>query len=638
MLKNTGTLTIGHQTRISTVTKQLRISNITQANRVDYYNVINKGKISVLNVENNVDSVYVAGITWILPYDIRPFEMVNVLNEGDIVTAAFKGNTTVSGSVTGQSFAHTTFSSDLNVRNLYVAGLVNINVGHIINSMNTGTITSTYSELLKGIHGTANTFVGGINTFNYNLIQDAANTGLIEYTNESTQSVSYFAATTNISTTNSSTFGGISITYTGGLVLGGIVGALGDKSATILVGHRNFGTDKFVAEVIDTSNDGDIYGKAKEYVRSGGILGIALSVELASGTYANTSSNVTPGTFTTAAIGSGDPIGQSLLSNGLNYGNVYAVTQSIGSYADQNGIVQTGNNIDDNRYANSLRPGINASAGGVVGYGLTRMVRMLNHGVISSTDVAGGIIGSTYILGGVNQSSTPITTVEINTAVHYGKVRAIKTGYFNSSRVYVYENNRYNSFNYNENENFENGNRYYLLNEYDNFIHYRATSSSLIETFQQGRRGFGGVFGRLQRGNYGTMRSTEFKNVMNMDKEIDMIGRVDSNQHGSLVYYRFFTGEETYFTAKEKDTTPNAFAGFKFNDTLTYNFQNANIEFTVRRVASSNYIVENLRIISGSVTKNESFTKKVMRPTSTSTSNQAMSYSKTLNPGYILQK
>ena len=75
---------------------------------------------------------------------------------------------------------------------------------------------------------------------------------------------------------------------------------------------------------------------------------------------------------------------------------------------------------------------------------------------------------------------------------------------------------------------------------------------------------FGGIFGRLQRGNYGTMRSTEFKNIMNMDEDIDMIGRVDANLPGSLFYYRFFTGTETYFTAKEKDTTPNAFAGWKY--------------------------------------------------------------------------
>lgn len=40
-----------------------------------------------------------------------------------------------------------------------------------------------------------------------------------------------------------------------------------------------------------------------------------------------------------------------------------------------------------------MRTGINASAGGVIAYGLTEMIRMINHGTISSTDVARGIIG-----------------------------------------------------------------------------------------------------------------------------------------------------------------------------------------------------------------------------------------------------
>ena len=238
---------------------------------MDYYNVINSGQVNVLNINNTNESIYVSGITWLLSYDNRPFEMNNVVNEGKIVTAGIQSNTTISGTVTGPSFAHTTFSANLVVRNLYVAGIVNINVGHITNSMNIGDITSTYASGLKDILGTANTFVGGINTFNYNLIQDTANTGLIEFTNSSDTSVSHFAATTNITTTNNSTFGGISIAYTGGIVIGGIVGAIGDLSATILIGEINLGSAQIVAQVIDTANNGHVYGKAKEYVRSGGI-------------------------------------------------------------------------------------------------------------------------------------------------------------------------------------------------------------------------------------------------------------------------------------------------------------------------------------------------------------------------------
>ena len=632
---NYGELKVGDASYTTNVSLKLKISNITQANKLDYYNVTNSGDVKVLNINNTNDSIYVSGIAWILAYINRPYQMRNVINEGDIITAGIKGNTTVQGTVTGTSFAHTTFLANLNVRNLYVAGIVNLNVGEIVNAFNIGKITSYYSSNVKDINGTANTFVGGINTFNYNLIQDAANSGLIEYTNSSASASSYFAATTNMSSTNNSTFGGISITYTGGLVLGGIVGALGDISGTELTGYKTYTGQAPVAQVLDTANNGDVFGKAMEYVRSGGILGIALGVELASGTYENRSTGtITAGPFTTAVIGSGDPVGQSLLSNGLNYGNIYAVTANVGNYGTTFG---TGSGNTD---ANAIRPGINAVAGGVIAYGLTRMVRMLNHGVVSSTDVAGGIVGSTYILGGTSQATTPVTTVEINTAVHYGQIKAIKIGAYNNSRVFVVNMSTYNAFTYNENENFNNSSRYYQTNEYADYIYYRGnTTNNYIETYQQARRGFGGIFGRLQRGNYGTMRSTVFRNVMNMDANIDMIGRVDSNLPGSLVYYRFFTGEETYYTAKVDDKTPNAFAGWTYSSNIRYNYQNATVKFTVRRSGSfSTYYVTDIEVLSpNTVTEVKQVNKVVMRENATSTSGVSITYNTPNFVGFTLQ-
>ena len=56
------------------MSKQLRVSNITQATRIDYYNVINSGRINTLNINNINGSIYVAGIAWILPYDNRPLK------------------------------------------------------------------------------------------------------------------------------------------------------------------------------------------------------------------------------------------------------------------------------------------------------------------------------------------------------------------------------------------------------------------------------------------------------------------------------------------------------------------------------------------------------------------------------------
>src|SRR5690554_7874806 len=75
------------------------------------------------------------------------------------------------------------------------------------------------------------------------------------------------------------------------------------------------------------------------------------------------------------------------------------------------------------------------------------MVRMINHGTISATDVAGGIVGATYILGGENANTSPTTDVNINTAVHYGKIKVARTsGYAN--------------INYNENETYATTNYY----------------------------------------------------------------------------------------------------------------------------------------------------------------------------------
>lgn len=602
-VENKGSLTVGSESSEVVVTKLLKVSNITQATRVDYQNVMNSGNINVLRLSNTNASIYVSGVAWILAYDNRPYLMRDVVNNGDIYTAGIKGNTTVKGTVSGERFRDTDYSGNLDVRNLYVGGLVNINVGEIKNAFNLGKITSNYSGSVCDIVGTANTFVGGIVTFNYNLVQDAANSGLIEYTNSSSASESHFAGTTNASSTNNSVFGGICINYTGGLVIGGIVGAFGDVQGTELTGHaQGFPEDEPpVATVKDVANNGDIYGKAKEYVRSGGILGIALSVELASGTYENKSSGtITAGPFTKAVIGSEDPIGQSLLSNGLNFGNIYAITQTIGDYGTTYG-TGTGANT-----ANARRPGINACAGGVIAYGLTQMVRMINHGVIASTDVAGGIVGATYILGGSDSTTSPLTTVNINTAVHYGKIKAAKNGY-------------YSNFTYRATENFDDTNRYWE-NDDPTFL-FAGVGSLDRARYQNGRRGFGGIFGRLQRGINGKMESTQFKNIMNMDPDIDMVGRVDSNMPRSLVYYRFFTGEDTYFTAKINDTSPNALVGWYTSKNVDYIFTNAHVKFTVAQ-SSGTYYVRKIEVIDNvddptddkTVLRNIHGNKAVMRP------------------------
>ena len=165
--------------------------------------------------------------------------------------------------------------------------------------------------------------------------------------------------------------------YNGGITLGGIVSAFGDDLAFILDG---FGRNKgLTAKLIDSSNNGDIFGKASQYVRSGGVLGTALGTELTAGTDNATSNNANK-KFASNATGAGDRVGNSILSNGLNFGDIYTMTNIRAVYT----------NVDE-------RLGIYSSAGGVIAYGLCKMTRMLNHGKVSSNDVAGGIVGSTYI-------------------------------------------------------------------------------------------------------------------------------------------------------------------------------------------------------------------------------------------------
>lgn len=564
-VENKGRLLVGSETEDVDVETTLKVSNITQATKVDYYNVINSGDINVLRINNKAD-LYVAGITWILPYILRAYIMKDVVNEGNIITAGILGNTVIS-SHSGTNYTETNYSGTFStIHNLYVAGLVNLNVGEITNIFNLGKISSKYDENIYDIKGTANSFIGGIVTFNYNLVQDAANSGNIIYTNSNTSARSYYAGVVNNGSYNTR-LGGITIVYEGGLTIGGIAAAIGNIAATVLNGYKEGfinGTEpdnttmprplKY-AQILDTINSGDIFGKAKEFVRSGGVLGLALSAELASGTYESRNTNVTDGPFGRGILGAADPIGKSLLSNGLNYGNIYAITSTIGNL---NGSIGTGSASNS---ANFLRPGINASAGGVVAYGLTTMIRMINHGTIASTDTAGGIIGATYILGNTT------TEVDINTAVHYGKVK-------------VARRENFNLIEYDENETFEAGQKYHGDN---NEIMFPDHGYDLAR-YHNNKRGFGGLIGRLQRGYYGYMVATNFINIMNMDPYVDLIGRTDMHSAtASRSYFQLHRGDQdiTYYSARENDTTGYVAVGWYKSLVRSFSFNNARVKFTV---------------------------------------------------------
>lgn len=570
-VENKGQILVGSiSATTSNVTVELEVAGITLSNNVYYNNVINSGDIRLLRLNQSAE-VWVSGISKRLSYNSTlndEYTMKNTINKGAIITALISGNTAVSGS-SGSG----TYSSTITNRNVYVSGLVNVNSGEMTNVFNSGTLSSTDigGTGLQHITGSANVYAGGIATFNYNLIQDAANTGTLNYTSTTTAATSLVAGTTDL-------FGGMVYAFDGGIVLGGVVAAFGDNSAAILSGHgQNTG---IIAKLIDSSNNGDVYAKAPQFARAGGVLGIALGTEVTAGTDAATSSTGVVKKFATNTTGAGDPVANSILSNGLNFGNIYAFTNLRGEYT---GVDQ--------------RLGIYSAAGGVIAYGLCKMTRMLNHGKISSNDVAGGIIGATYIFGSSNQSlPMPVTKVDIDTAVHYGQVEAfIQTQYANAT----FEGRNTTSL-------------YYTSGNRTTFLFGSNTSISMGT-----KPGYGGIFGRLQRGTLGVMTSTTFKNILNMDPNIDMIGRADQTSIGSFFFYRFGQDgvQDTFYSARTGDTSTAVVVGFNevvrtynylTNITATFYFRRELIQpenqyiYLVVRIAGSgrgNYTTDTARVI-----------------------------------------
>lgn len=588
---NNGDLSVVGTSVIAT-TGETRIAGITQSYNVDYENIYVSGNITVGNFKQGAH-LYVAGIGWILPYcnGDSPNYAKNCLNEGKIVTYNIQGETTITDDA-GTGSTDTNFAATTTAHNLYVGGLFNLNVGNLTNSMNRADITSLEGSNPE-IAGTCNTFVGGLVTFNYNLIQDCANSGNIMYTNSS-------AGTTYVAggDTPNSLFGGMIFAYNGGLALGGVCSVLGDTKALILNnGSISYGYQKEIdAQILDSSNNGNVFGKANQYVRSGGVLAVALGVEITAGndstayTY-GANNNTAAKTFSNFDVGSQDSIADSLLSNGLNFGNICAITNKIGSVSYSG--PQGGNQ--------GCRPGIYSCAGGVIAYGLCKMNRMINHGVVSSCDVAGGVIGATYILGTPdNQNNLNITLVDINTAVHYGKVKAAKYG-------------RYGTFNYDNMDDYTSNNLYYSDGD-TTFIFKKANNVSNLAMNQDQKRGFGGIFGRLQRGNRGLMQSRQFNNILNMDPNVDMIGRADGSGYEAYMYYRFAMFDEnnnyiqdTYYSARTNDTTPCVVIGHRQGRTYSeIRLEHAeHIQYTITRSTTTGlfgrttYTVESFKILSG---------------------------------------
>lgn len=508
-----------------TLNKELKVFAITGQNNVDYINVHNYGNINVVNVNTGVYYLYIAGFSPTLSNDKV---IKNSLNAGNITFADISGT----GLIFVGGMVNTNLSGDL--QNFAIGANQPIATMGILNSLNSGNITTTYSPTQFGIDGLNNSFVGGLVTMNSGSIQDSANLGNIALVNtNSSGSATFFPST------SSAYEGGLVSSYTGGISAGGVAG--------IVLSERS--------RIYDSSNNGDVLVKTNRFSRAGGVLGVSLYRESQGG-------NITSG------LGLENNIQNSVLSNGLNFGNVSAIASfyqlyATGSVTGGNGnpgliagvqadpfVFQSASRTLPYTYADTAGSGerlpVYASAGGVIGYGLSVMRNMLNHGTISSTDVAGGVVGATFVLGGADG---PSTVVNISTAVNYGDIKAISTASFAA----ISNNN--NNFIIDVIEG-------YYLPDGDSFIF----PSGYNREGPRSKRGFGGIFGRLQRGNLGTMTSIggAFDFIVNANPNVDLIGRIDQvNDFGNTVTaYVFY--DAIYYSARLNDTTQAVFTGFQY--------------------------------------------------------------------------
>ncbi|MDD3122699.1 MAG: hypothetical protein PHC62_04165 [Candidatus Izemoplasmatales bacterium] len=510
---NYGDVSFMNNSGLSTITlsSTLIVSGITTSSNVDFLNVQNKGDINVVNVNLGSNLLYISGITTTLNSGKY---IKNSLNEGNITFAKINGT----GNIFVGGIVNTNLSGDLHFGTQSTTH-PEATIG-IINTMNYGNLSSSYglqAQNLYGIIGTNNTFASGIATLNAGSIQNALNLGNVTVYNSNTTSTPVFATDDYLA--------GLVTTFHAGVVLGGI-------TAVSLSGN---------ARIYDTGNNGNIFAISDKFSRAGGILGSSLYKEAEAGGI-------------TAGMGLADTIQNSVLSNGLNFGDISAITNTIGEYLNHNVSLQNlyiyhnGSTYSSfyNYFYSTLesddRLQINASAGGVIGYGLSVMKNMLNHGTISSTDVAGGIVGATYALGNANGYTT---IVNIKTAINYGGVKAIATT--NITNI--------NKFS------FANISSYYMADG-NTFIF--PTGYTREEPC--GKRGFGGIFGRLQRGLNGDMTSNggTFDFIVNANPNIDLIGRLDQVQNFSSSSRFFEFNDAIYYSAKLNDTTQVVFTGYYY--------------------------------------------------------------------------
>lgn len=460
-------------------------AGITLHPKTYFLNVTYGGNIEVDIQSGNV-TYWIAGLTKELNH---PYYIKNSTNEGSIIVDYNSSS------------------------NLYVAGLVNRNISGDLQAQDTNPRPKATRGILNSINlakidvkvtSIANAFVGGLVSLlggtQGGSIQDAINAGDIYAINNNSSVSSSFDEGQNEA--------GMVTSFSGGIFTGGIVSTITNGSARIY----------------DTSNKGEIIGLAKAFVRSGGILASALVYEI----YNNKAKIDSTLYSSTTTVTSAEFISNAIVANGINYGDVQAITQNIAA-----------NSSNDSRF------GIYSVAGGVIGYGLTTMKRMINHGRIAATDIAGGIVGATNVYRTI--------TVDINTAINYGEIKAIRNAQYSNLLSIV------------SNRSAEVRKASLTAHLYPDNDPWIIPNNS-TRTAPQAKRGFGGVFGRLQRGYQQRMGTSggSFDFVVNMNPNIDLIGRLDQASSwagftGTKGYFSF--NQATYYSAKVNDTTQAVFTG-----------------------------------------------------------------------------
>lgn len=179
---------------------------------------------------------------------------------------------------------------------------------------------------------------------------------------------------------------------------------------------------------------------------------------------------------------------------------------------------------------------------------------LINHGHVSSTDVAGGILGT------LSQSTSGESSNTFQTLINYGDVNAINKT--NISSLYEQED------------------IYANLIFYDNDDEFVQPILNNINT----KRGIGGIFGRLQSTTSQTLgninaTNARFKIILNLNDDVDFIGHIDNPyiDNQNLGYLRTPVLDTTY-SAKINDNTP-MYRNKVLNNDMTEDLKDYNFRF-----------------------------------------------------------